>query len=82
MVALALAIFHRFMQPSENRHLLMYAVLQEYVSTDTAGLLKNGSKRIHLSNRVLDEDSEKWLKFCISLDCSNIKFPFPPGKAV
>ena len=49
MVALALACFHRVIE------------FQEYVSTDAAGLLKTAPKRIHLFNRVLDEDFFKYV---------------------
>ena len=61
MVALAFACFPKFIEPLENWYLLMHAVLQEYVSTDAAGLLKNASKIIHPFNRVLDEDFFKYI---------------------
>ena len=51
IAALALACFHRFMEPLENRILLMPVVLQEYVSTDAAGLMRSAPKRTNLFNK-------------------------------
>ena len=56
MVGLTLTCFHRFIVFSENRNLSVHLVLQGFVSTDAAGLLKHAPKRTHVFNRVLDED--------------------------
>ena len=51
----------------------MHVVLQEYESTDAAGLLNNAPKIIHVCNRVLDEDFFEYItKEYISMNIHQI----------
>ena len=56
MVALILACFQRFMEPLQSQKLPIDVACPEYVSSDAAGLLKDAPKRVHVFNKVLDED--------------------------